>query len=32
MDNKKRSILKDKDKIPQNIQSTNGIKPKRVSS
>ena len=27
-----RSILKDKDKIPQNIQLTNGIKPKRNSS
>jgi hypothetical protein len=26
-----RSSLKDKDKIPENIQLTNGIKPKRVS-
>ena len=32
IEQKIRSILKDKDKIPQNIQSTNGIKPKRVSS
>jgi len=26
-----RSILKDKDKIPQNIQLTNGIKSKGIS-